>query len=114
MIFQDRAAVSKKASRLLKILPKQVRGFLKRVQSWSTFGGGALPAVEMESEGVQVLVPGVSAEEISSLLLSEEAPVAGYIRDGHYTLDMRTVQEEDLRPLASSIMNVITNLKGIG
>ncbi len=104
IIEQDVKAIDKKISRFLRMMKTRYPGIsFRRVGLKSAYGGGSLPAREPESRGVQVMIAGMSAEDISRDLLRADVPVAGYIQDGLYTLDFRTIFMEDLSDLADAM-----------
>lgn len=104
IILQDTPVIMKKISRLVKAIKSPIKkDVLKRLELKSTFGGGTLPTVSIKSAGLQIDLPDMKAGRISNILLESEPPVVGYILDGKYTIDFRTILPEDIPALAASI-----------
>ena len=74
-----------------------------RVECKSTFGGGSMPGYTLQSVGVQIDVPGLRADDIDRALTANEVPIVGFIADGKYTLDFRTVLEEDIPVIVQAL-----------
>ncbi len=103
-IFQDRAAVAKKIERTMKrITHERKKEMVARVECKSTFGGGSMPGYTLQSVGVQIDVPGLRADDIDRALTANEVPIVGFIADGKYTLDFRTVLEEDIPVIVQAL-----------
>jgi L-seryl-tRNA(Ser) seleniumtransferase len=115
IIAQDVRSIDKKIRRLLALVKERVpEGSLVRVKVKSTYGGGSLPGMELASSGLRVAVPGMGAEETQRALLACRVPVAGYILDGAFTLDFRTILPVDLPPLAEALISVAGLGRGEG
>ena len=63
-------------------------------------GGGALPLLELEGYAVALAVP---ATEVARRLRSGEPPVICRIREDRALLDVRTVADDELEPLAAAV-----------
>jgi L-seryl-tRNA(Ser) seleniumtransferase len=104
VIHQGRRDIERKITRLMRaIRAPGRREFIKRTALRSTYGGGTLPTREIESAGIRIAVPGMSAGELYARFIDEEVPVVGYILDDCFTLDLRTVLPDDIPALAGSI-----------
>lgn len=64
-------------------------------------GGGALPGTTLPS--VRVGFPGREPEALARRLRLGDPPIFGYIQNDTLWLDMRTVDEEELKPLADAV-----------
>jgi len=102
MILQDIKTIQGRAARFLRRISPEHRGYIARVPVKSTFGGGAMPARELESAGVRITVPGISPEEIYDHFITADIPAAGVVIDGTFTFDFRTIFDRDIIPLAAS------------
>jgi L-seryl-tRNA(Ser) seleniumtransferase len=102
IILQDSNAIRGKAARFRRRISPEFRGFIAQVPVKSTFGGGAMPARELDSAGIVITVPGVSPEEIYDHFITSAPPAAGVILDNAFTFDFRTIFDRDIIPLAAS------------
>ena len=80
-------------------LAAAVGGTARRTEA--TFGGGALPGLTIASAGV-ALASG-RADEVARALRSGTPAVIGHINDGRVVLDLRTVEPERDRELATAV-----------
>jgi L-seryl-tRNA(Ser) seleniumtransferase len=101
VMTQAKKDISARISRFMRAVrnpgKKQV---ITKIKTQSTIGGGAMPGFQMESAGVRIDIPGVSAEEVHFSMMSAGVPVVGTIIDGHYTLDFRTVLDDEVTAAA--------------
>jgi L-seryl-tRNA(Ser) seleniumtransferase len=110
---QNKKDISARISRFIRTIKSPgKKQILKRIETQSTIGGGAMPGFHMESMGVQIDVPGISAEDIHSAFISADVPVVGTIIDGHYTLDFRTVLDIDVPAIAGVVERLIARYNG--
>jgi L-seryl-tRNA(Sec) selenium transferase len=108
IIHQSRHDVERKTARLLRAVKAPgKRDCIKRAALKSTYGGGSLPAREIESAGIRIVVPGLSADELYARFIDEDIPIVGYILDDCFTIDLRTVLHGDLPVLAASIDRIL-------
>jgi L-seryl-tRNA(Ser) seleniumtransferase len=105
---QTKKELSARISRFMRAVKSpNKKQIIKKVATQSTIGGGAMPGFQMESAGVRIDLPGVSAEEVHSSLISSGVPVVGTIIDGHYTLDFRTILDADVPAAAGAVDRLI-------
>ena len=105
---QTKKELSARISRFMRAVKSpNKKQIIKKVTTQSTIGGGAMPGFQMESAGVRIDLPGVSAEEVHSSLVSSGVPVVGTIIDGHYTLDFRTILDADVPAAAGAVDRLI-------
>lgn len=108
VIFQDKKSISGKITRLMRNIKNPMKkDLVKRVNTMSTFGGGTLPALEVESAGVEILLPGVKPDDLYNKMISLDLPVIGTIIEDRYTLDFMTVFDEDIPYIASVIDDLL-------
>ena len=55
---------------------------------------------------VQVRPSGLSVEQLAERLRRHDPPVMGMLTDGWFTLDLRTVREEEMREIVTAIRTV--------
>ena len=76
------------------------------------FAAMELPGFQMESMGVHVDIPGVSADEIYASLAGAEAPLIGFIMDGAYTIDFSAILDREVPAAAEAVDRLITLHEG--
>ncbi|HBT19815.1 MAG TPA: L-seryl-tRNA(Sec) selenium transferase [Peptococcaceae bacterium] len=77
------------------------------VEGKSPVGGGALPQWELPTYLVRLKVPGISPEQILRDLRGSDPPVIALIREDCIAFDVRTIKEEELSQVASSLARII-------
>ena len=90
-----------KFTRALKHPEKQ--NLIKKIRTKAAFGGGSNPGEEIDSLGVRIDIPDLSAARIFTLMLRQPVPVIGSVSGGYYTIDFMTVAERDIAPLAEAV-----------
>jgi L-seryl-tRNA(Ser) seleniumtransferase len=66
-------------------------------------GGGALPLQRLPGPVVALSARDGSAADIEAAARGGDPPVIGYVREGRYRLDVRTLAEDDIEAAAQSI-----------
>lgn len=105
MICQPYRSLTKKAERLLKLIGRlKTSNFsLRLADGNSKVGGGALPTLELSSR-LLGLVPGkLSLQFMESWLRSYDPPIIIRIEKERALLDIRTIQERELKTVAQAI-----------
>jgi L-seryl-tRNA(Ser) seleniumtransferase len=92
MLKEDAAAVRARAERLASLVGGAVEETVARV------GGGALPLAEIPSFACAV------EEELATPLRSAEPPVVGIVRDGKLLLDCRTLSDEEIDEVTTTVL----------
>ncbi len=108
MICQPYRSLAKKADRLIKLIGSlKTRNFsLALVDGNSRVGGGALPMLELPSR-LLCLVPGnLSSLFIGTCLRSYDPPVIGRLEKERVLLDVRTLQERELKIVAQAVKDL--------
>ncbi len=90
--------------RFRKALPPSVA--LSMEKGISQVGGGALPLAELPTAVIVVRVEGLSPPELERRLRNAPIPVIGRIYRGEYLLDLRTILDDDLQDLLSSLKSL--------
>ncbi len=90
--------------RFRKALPASVT--LSMEKGISQVGGGALPLAELPTVMIVVRVDGLSPQELERKLRNAPVPVIGRICRGDYLLDLRTILDNDLEDLLSSLKSL--------
>jgi L-seryl-tRNA(Ser) seleniumtransferase len=108
MICQPYKSLVRKAERLLKLTERlNTRHFsLELMNGGSKVGGGALPLLELPSR-VLCLVPGTfSSQFIEGWLRSYDPPIITRLERERVLLDVRTIQERELKTVAKAIKDL--------
>jgi L-seryl-tRNA(Ser) seleniumtransferase len=110
MMLQPIATLEEKAGRLKKMLESTRRSRLTvaSLDLVSRPGGGSLPLLELPSKGLGVKIDGLSANAIEKSLRLNSPPIIGRIEDDLYTMDMRTLQDDELETIRSAIETLLT------
>jgi L-seryl-tRNA(Ser) seleniumtransferase len=103
-IFQNKKTLGNKANRLMKrVKAENKKELIIRVPAKSVFGGGSLPTLKVESIAVQISIPGMSSKEISDKFLNHAVPIIGYILNNKFTIDLRTIADNEIPEVADAI-----------
>jgi len=111
-ITQGAEAVSRRASRLIRMCGADPKKYMKKVKTRCAYGGGSMPGEELDSFGVEISLPGLYPDEIYDHFVSFIPPVVGTVRDGKYVIDMFAVHETDMKELAEAV-KILVNKTGI-
>ena len=66
-----------------------------------------MPEQNLPSRGVLLAPRRISVNRLEVLLRAVDRPVIGRIEDGGLLLDMRTVADDEIAPLAASLLQVL-------
>jgi L-seryl-tRNA(Ser) seleniumtransferase len=105
MICQPYRSLTKKAERLLKLIGRLKTGnfSLRLADGNSKVGGGALPTLELPSR-LLGLDPGkLSLQFMESWLRSYDPPIIIRVEKERALLDVRTIQERELKTVAQAL-----------
>ena len=108
MISQSHGALTKKADRLFKLIGKlRTDNFsIEFSKGTSMVGGGALPLLELPTR-LLGLIPGKLASQVmEARLRSYNPPVITRLEKERVLLDVRTVQERELKTVAQAIRDL--------
>lgn len=109
MISEDVAAVRSRARKLHRRLSPSCRQGLDAsvVACTAQVGGGALPLHEIPSAAVALGGERHPAHRLEASLRALATPVVARIHEGRLLLDMRTVSESEVAPLAACIESIV-------
>lgn len=95
-----------RARRLARRISKVLRGhcLVSMVKTVSRVGGGAMPEQDLPTMAVALQPEKISVNELEELLRRGDVPVIGRIENNLFLLDMRTVAEKEISPLAKIIL----------
>ena len=105
MIFEPYESLKTKAQRLAKMIGK-INGqnfTLDLTDGHSKIGGGAFPLLEMPTRLLCLIPNELSTHSIEERLRSYDPPVIVRLEKNNVFLDVRTIQEEELKTVAQAI-----------
>jgi L-seryl-tRNA(Ser) seleniumtransferase len=101
MLAQSEAELQQRAERLQQMLDA---GSIEHSEAFA--GGGSLPEERIASRAL-ALTPAIGADAAARALREARPAVIGRIHDGRLLLDMLTVADDELAPLASALRLVL-------
>ncbi len=108
VMLQDEKAIAARIGRFFRLITHPAKEeCIRRVDTRSVVGGGAMPGFHLKSRGVSVDVPGMEAGDLYAAFLSADVPVAGSIVDGRFILDFRTILDRDVAPAAGAAGRIL-------
>ena len=106
IISKSKSQVDKTVSRFIRKLKPEIKKYVQKISLMSTYGGGALPALEFESSGVLISIPGFSSSKLYSQFVKQDVPIVGTVVDDKFTLNFSAVFEHDIPYLVSAIEQI--------
>jgi L-seryl-tRNA(Ser) seleniumtransferase len=108
MICQSYSSLEKKAGRLLKLVGnlKTDNFSLELADGNSRVGGGALPLLELPSRLLSLVPLKLSPQLMERCLRSFDPPVITRVEKERVLLDVRTIQERELKTTAQAIRDL--------
>ncbi len=105
MICQSYRSLTKKAERLVKLIGKlKTRNFsLELADGNSKAGGGALPLLELPTRLLCLVPENLSSQFMENWLRRYDPPVVTRVERERVLLDIRTIQEKELKTLAQAV-----------
>jgi L-seryl-tRNA(Ser) seleniumtransferase len=108
MIFQSYGSLAKKAQRLLKLIGKVDKKLfsINLKDTISKVGGGSLPLLELPTRVLSIKPNGLSIKHMEEWLRSYDPPIIVRVEKERVFLDVRTIQERELKTVAKSIIEM--------
>ena len=108
MISQPYTAIRKKANRLFRMVKgiETDRYRMELVDGFSKVGGGALPLQELPSRLLSLIPKRVSPQDMEKQLRSYSPPVIGRLEKERVLLDLRTIQDEEMKIIAQALRDL--------
>ena len=105
MICQPYKRMRRKAEKLLKMIgPRKSANFERHLsEGASKVGGGALPLLVIPTCLVCLVSKRLSAHEMETWLRSYDPPIIGRVEKEQVLLDVRTIQDKELKTVAEAI-----------
>ena len=110
MICQSYDGLDKKAQKLTEMLTgSETENYtLVRIDGHSRIGGGALPLQELPTRLLCLTPKKMPAQEMEGWLRSYDPPIIVRIETDQVLLDMRTIQEKELKTVAQALKKLAT------
>jgi L-seryl-tRNA(Ser) seleniumtransferase len=70
-------------------------------------GGGALPLATLPTAVLRLRAQAMSCQSLADACLAQRPAVVGRLRDDAWLLDLRTVEDSDVRPMAASVRRAL-------
>ncbi len=107
MLSQSPEVLKARATRLLSALVGITEVGLEQCETKAKVGGGSLPGQEFLSWGLRIKPLGRSEDALAGRLREAEPPIIARIDSGDIVLDMMTVSDSDIEPLAAGIRSAV-------
>lgn len=104
---QDLQTLDKKIKKLFKKLKSEVRPHIRRINSKTAFGGGAMPDKVLPDYGIAIAIDGKKATDIATHMVSQPVPIVGYIQNDVFTINFRTIPDDDIGNVANAINSLV-------
>lgn len=104
---QDLHAIDKKIKKLFKKLKNEVKPYIHRTNSKTAFGGGAMPDKVLPDYGLAIAIDGKKASDIATHMVSQSVPIIGYIQNDVFTINFRTILDDDIGQVADAINSLV-------
>lgn len=100
--------IASRAQRVSRRIKKSLAGkcVVSTVKTVSQVGGGAFPEQDLPTVAVALQPEEISVNKLEEQLRKGDDPVVGRIENGLFLLDMRTVADKEIAPLATIILRV--------
>lgn len=108
MLSASREQLAARARRLFRRIKKALAGKcgVSLHKANSRVGGGAMPEQDLPTMAVALQPEDISVNELEKLLRQGDLPVIGRIENDLFLLDMRTVADKEIVPLADIILQI--------
>jgi L-seryl-tRNA(Ser) seleniumtransferase len=110
MICRSYDDLDKNAQKLTEMLagPETENYSIERIDGHSRIGGGALPLQELPTRLLCLTPKKISAQEMEGWLRSYDPPIIVRIETDQVLLDMRTIQEKELKTVSQALKKLAT------
>ncbi|OGP60374.1 MAG: L-seryl-tRNA(Sec) selenium transferase [Deltaproteobacteria bacterium RBG_13_52_11b] len=114
MLKTDPGILKKRANRLLRKLPEEIkeRAEINLKENTSQVGGGALPLQELPTIVLALRPLSMPVNRFEEELRNGEPPIVSRISKDEVILDMRTVLDEEIPLLAKGIVKALSMVDG--
>lgn len=106
MLLEPAASVAARARKLARLI-KGVAATVNVVADATYSGGGALPMQQIPSWAVSVVPLNISVNTLETKLRTEPPHIIAHIRDASLLLNLRSVSEHEVAPIASKLKETL-------
>lgn len=112
MLSATRQEIGKRAARLRRLVQKPLAGqcLVELCDTESRVGGGALPEQGLPSRALALRPLAISVNALEEGLRRLSLPIIGRIENEAMLLDLRTVSDQEVQPLAQGLLNFFSTL----
>jgi L-seryl-tRNA(Ser) seleniumtransferase len=112
MICADYDTLKKKAGRLNRLIgPLETKAFsVDQIDGTSMVGGGALPLMELPARLLRLTPGQLSVNYMEERLKTRETPVIVRVEKDSILMDVRTIQEEELKTVAGAVKDLASSM----
>lgn len=112
MLFQPLETIKSRARKIAAQIRKQtvkadIAMSIALVRDSSKAGGGSLPEAEFETYAVSVDPKHITVNELETRLRTGSRPIIARIKENVLLLDARTIQDQDIRELATIVSSAL-------
>ena len=111
MLSQSEEALQKKGERLLAQILASHAALAEQVslvKCHSMVGGGSLPTQLMPSYAIRIKSDRMSTSQFEKKMRITEPHIVGRVEDDRYYLDVRTLFDDELEPVADKIVQILS------
>ncbi|MDP2157089.1 MAG: L-seryl-tRNA(Sec) selenium transferase [Nitrospirota bacterium] len=112
LLFQPLETIKSRAKKIAAQIRRQtvaadIAMSIALVRDSSKAGGGSLPETEFETYAVSIDPKHVTVNELETRLRTGSRPIIARIKDNALLLDARTIQDQDIRELATIVSSAL-------
>jgi L-seryl-tRNA(Ser) seleniumtransferase len=108
-ISEPEKNILQRTEKLKQLLEPEKELSLKITQDYSKVGGGALPGLKIPTWVLQIKPKHISTNKLYQALRKSSPPILGRISDQQLILDLRTIKDKEIYPIAKAIKDIIKN-----
>ena len=104
IIYQKKDSIKSRIKSVIKKLEnKKLAGLIEQVSLKSTYGGGSLPTIELDSYGIQFNIKDMSPGKLYDFFINAKIPIIGVIVDDKFTINFMTILDKDIDGIVESL-----------
>ena len=108
MLEENLDALKTRAESLNALLDASIQAYARIVPSDAQVGGGSAPGEMLPSLALTITPGKIGLNELYMRLIQAETPVIARVHQDSLLLDMRTLRDKDVKPLADALNQALT------